>query len=77
MKFYKSRLQSRVAPNDYLINHEKYQHVKNQITLYHCRLKDKIAVIEPSSWSVTKEELKWNYIECAELECNDIKFAMY
>ena len=77
MKFYKSKTH-KSTPNQYLIQHKDYQYgSKGSITLYHCYLKDKTATIQPSSFNVSKEELKWNFIECGELECNKVKTAMY
>lgn len=77
MKFYKPRTGHR-APNEYFIRHKDFKYgAKSSITLYHCYLKNKTAEIQPSSFNVSREELKWNFIECGELECNKVKSVMY
>jgi hypothetical protein len=77
MKFYKARGQ-RLAPNQYYIRHKKYHYGdKGSVTLYHCLIKDGLAFIQPSSVNVSKEELRWDYLECAGIACSGIKSVMY
>ena len=78
MKFYKARSWSKACANKYLMENKDYQYGKNgEITLYHCYIRDKIAHVEPASFNITEEELRWNYIECGEIECNGTKNSLY
>lgn len=76
MKFYKSKY-GRPNSNEYLVYDKSRQYAKGKIILSHAYLKDKVVHFQPSSFSVSEEQLKWEYLECAGIEYKSTHNDMY
>jgi hypothetical protein len=79
VKYYKARLYSEMHPEKYLVWDKELQgEVKeDEIKLCHAHLEGDLIVIEPGSFHVSKEELKWNYFECAGIPDKEKKYQRY